>query len=592
MMRRQRGAFIFVTPLILTTIALLSVMALDGARIYGIRNDLQNQANAAATAGAEVAQACGGTEVSLDTMKSRALAAAQAQGFDGALEDLDIQFGILVENPAAPGELAFQPVADIAASNAVHVSLSQDEAISRLLPESVLGTVTLSASAATRKEVLATIGMAGSTAGVNDGLLGGLLGAVFEDPSYSLDPTSLSSLENTFVEIGQLLGELGVDTVEDMLPLTADNLAAALREIAGNATPAGELLDDLAGATGINGLEIADILAVVEGAEVPADSEVEMYGLVTTLVLNVVREQQILNGGPLSLSNLEAAGLPLISAIDEDSLVVNLYVDRAPQVLINASARKNSDGDWSSEFYAPDISLELRVAAEILPLNLLGLVEFELAELTIPLAIDLGGGTGYLTSARCARGLETDVEFGVELQRQVLELATGTIDVATGDVVPEPIDAEIGRVSLLFGVASVDPILNLEAEVEGEIPGESDNVILDPKYPLYCSPTEGCYRLEHHDPGGSLSALSLDATITDLSLLQSSLGGVDLTGLVAAVEPLVTDLLFDVTENLTGAVVGPLLQALGVGIGGISVTVQSAEQDRYVQLIEDVPVIN
>ena len=591
-MRRQRGAFIFVTPLILTTIALLSVMALDGARIYGIRNDLQNQANAAATAGAEVAQACGGTEVSLDTMKSRALAAAQAQGFDGALEDLDIQFGMLVENPAAPGELAFQPVADIAASNAVHVSLSQDEAISRLLPESVLGTVTLSASAATRKEVLATIGMAGSTAGVNDGLLGGLLGAVFEDPSYSLDPTSLSSLENTFVEIGQLLGELGVDTVEDMLPLTADNLAAALREIAGNATPAGELLDDLAGATGINGLEIADILAVVEGAEVPADSEVEMYGLVTTLVLNVVREQQILNGGPLSLSNLEAAGLPLISAIDEDSLVVNLYVDRAPQVLINASARKNSDGDWSSEFYAPDISLELRVAAEILPLNLLGLVEFELAELTIPLAIDLGGGTGYLTSARCARGLETDVEFGVELQRQVLELATGTIDVATGDVVPEPIDAEIGRVSLLFGVASVDPILNLEAEVEGEIPGESDNVILDPKYPLYCSPTEGCYRLEHHDPGGSLSALSLDATITDLSLLQSSLGGVDLTGLVAAVEPLVTDLLFDVTENLTGAVVGPLLQALGVGIGGISVTVQSAEQDDYVQLIEDVPVIN
>lgn len=591
-MRRQRGAFIFVTPLILTTIALLSVMALDGARIYGIRNDLQNQANAAATAGAEVAQACGGTEVSLDTMKSRALAAAQAQGFDGALEDLDIQFGMLVENPAAPGELAFQPVADIAASNAVHVSLSQDEAISRLLPESVLGTVTLSASAATRKEVLATIGMAGSTAGVNDGLLGGLLGAVFEDPSYSLDPTSLSSLENTFVEIGQLLGELGVDTVEDMLPLTADNLAAALREIAGNATPAGELLDDLAGATGINGLEIADILAVVEGTEVPADSEVEMYGLVTTLVLNVVREQQILNGGPLSLSNLDIAGLPLISAIDEDSLVVNLYVDRAPQVLINASARKNSDGDWSSEFYAPDISLELRVAAEILPLNLLGLVEFELAELTIPLAIDLGGGTGYLTSARCARGLETDVEFGVELQRQVLELATGTIDVATGDVVPEPIDAEIGRVSLLFGVASVDPILNLEAEVEGDVPGESDNVILDPKYPLYCSPTDGCYRLEHHDPGGSLSALSLDATITDMSLLQSSLGGVDLTGLVAAVEPLVTDLLFDVTENLTEAVVGPLLQALGVGIGGISVIVQSAEQDDYVQLIEDVPVIN
>ncbi|MDX1755294.1 MAG: hypothetical protein R3175_04465 [Marinobacter sp.] len=592
MLAQQRGALIFVTPMILVTIALLSVMALDGARIYGVRNDLQNQANAAATAGAEAAQACGGTNVSLETMKSRALAAAQAQGFSGGLEDLNVQFGVLADNPAAPGELAFQSVDDIAASNTVYVSLSQDEAISRLLPESVLGSVTLSATAAARKEVQAVIGMAGSTAGVNGGLVGGLLGGVFGDPSYSLDPTSLSSLEDTFVEIDELLAELGVDTVEDMLPLTADNLAAALREVAGNATPAGELLDDLAGASGISGLEIADIVAVVEGAEVPEDSEVELYGLVTTLVLNVAREQQLLNGAPVTLSNLGAAGLPLISAIDEDSLTLNLYVNRAPKYLLDARARKDMDGNWASEFYAPDISLELTVAAEILPLNLLGLVEFELASLTIPLAIDAGGGTGTLTSALCARGVDNEVEFGLDLDRQVLELVTGSIDPATGDVLPEPIDTEVGKVSLLLGLATVDPILNLEAELEGSIPGSSEEVILDPKYALYCSPIEGCDRLDHHDPGGSLSGLDLDLTILDLSLLQTSLGGVDITGLATAVEPLITDLLFDVTDNLTEDVIGPLLQALGVGVGGISITVSRAEQDQFVQLVEDVDVIN
>ncbi len=591
-MRRQRGAFIFVTPLLLTTIALLSVMALDGARLYGGRNDLQNQANAAATAGADAAQSCGGLDVSLETMKNRALAAAQAQGFQGGVDDLEVRFGVLVDNPAAPGELAFQPVDDIAASNTVYVSLSSEQSISRLLPEAMLGSITLQARSAARKAVQATIGMAGSTAGVNAGLLGGVLGAAFGNPSYSLDPTSLSSLESTFVEIDELLAELGVDTVEDMLPLSAEDLAAALREIAGNATPAGELLDDMVHAAGIDTLQIADVLAVVEGTEVPGDSQVELYGLVTTLLLNVLREQQDQNGVPLSLSNLGDAGLPLISAIDEASLNANLYIDRAPRYLAGATARKNSAGDWVGEFYAPDISLELEVAAQILPINLLGLVEFEIASLTIPLAIDLGGGTGYLTSTRCARGLETTVAFGMELQRQVLELSTGRIDTSTGDLMPEPIDAEIGRISLLFGALSVDPILNLEAELEGAIPGDTDTVELAPNYPLYCSPSDGCYRFEHQDPGGSLSGLALDVNISNLSLLQGSLGGVDLTPLVAAIEPLLTDLLFDVTDNLTDVVVGPLLQALGVGVGGLSVTVSHAEQGQLVQLIEDVDIIN
>lgn len=591
MWHRQRGAFIFITPLILTTIALFAVMALDGARIYGVRNNLQNQANAAASAGAEAAQACGGTSVSVATMKNRALIAAQAQGFSGAVEDLDLRVGVLVPDPDNDRQLLFQEVTDIAKSNAVRVLLSQDEPISRLLPESVLGSVTLSASTAVRKEVRATLATTGSTAGVNNGLLGGLLGAVFEDPGYSLDPTSLDSLQNTFVELDELLAELGVDTIEDALPLTADNLAAALREIAGNATPAGELLDRMVSATGISGLEIADILGVVHEAEVPRDSQVELYGLVTSLLLNIVREQQLLNGSALTLSNLGGAGLPLLSSINDTSLEVKLYVNRAPKVMWDVAAKKTLDGDWEGVFYAPDISLELSVDAEILSIDLAGLVTFELASLNIPLAVDLGGGSGYLSSAMCARGTNNDVEFGMQLDRQVLELATGTIDQDTGDVVPEPLDVDIGKVSLLFGLASVDPIVNLEAELSGDIPGESSQVTLEPNYPLYCTTAGECTQLTHNDPGGSLSGLNTDVNIINLSLLQSSLGGVDLTPIVAPLTPVVSDLLSDVTENLTEVVVSPLLQALGVGVSGISVTVTAADQN-YTQMIEDVPLAN
>ncbi|SDW99191.1 hypothetical protein [Marinobacter mobilis] len=589
MLRRQRGALIFITPLILTIIALFSVMALDGARIYGVRSNLQNQANAAASAGAEASQACGGVDVSVDTMKARALAAAQAQGFTGTAEDLDLRVGVMVPDPANPDQLLFQQVNDIAASNSVRVALSQTEPVSRLLPQAILGTVTLSASSAVRKEVRATLSAAGSTLGVSGGLLGGLLGAVFENPGYSLDPTSLESLEGTLFELGELLAFLGVDTLEEALPLGADELAAALREIVGNATPAGALLDDLVGATGISTLQIADVLTAVGDVEVSGTNKIELLNLVNSLLLNVIRQQQLLNGTPLSLVNLGAAGLPLLSSIDENSLVVNLYVNRPPKVVVDVPARKNLNGEWEGAFYAPDIGIEVIVNAEILPINLV-IAELEVASLTIPLAVDLGGGDGYLSSALCARGVSNDVKFGLQLNRQVLELATGSIDLNTGDIVPQPIDAEVGKVSVLLGLISLDPILNVEAEITGEMAGTSGEVILEPDYPLYCSPT-GCSKVTYNDAGGGLSALNTDVNLIDLSLLQGSLGGVDLTPIVAPVTPLISGLLSDVTASLTGAVVSPLLQFLGVGVGGISVTVSEGKQN-YTQMIENVGLAN
>ncbi|SFL99581.1 pilus assembly protein TadG-related protein [Marinobacter zhejiangensis] len=589
MLQRQRGAFIFITPVILTLIVLFTVMAVDGARIYGVRNDLQNQANAAASAGAEATQACGGVNVSVAAMKSRALAAAQAQGFSGAAEDLDLRVGVLVPDPDSPSQLLFQEVNDIAASNAVRVLLSREESISRLLPESVLGSITLSASTAVRKEVRASLSAAGSTLAVHQGVLGGLLGAVFQDPSYTLDPTSLSSLENTFVELGEVLSLLGVDNLEDALPLGADELAAALREIAGNATPAGELLDDLVGAAGISTLQISDILTALGDTRVPDNNPVELLGLVNSLLLNVIREQQLLNGAALALTNLGA--LPLISAIDGNSLEVNLYVNRAPKYIFDVPARKNLDGEWEGVFYAPDISLEVIVQAGIPPLDLLGLVKLELADLTIPLAVDLGGGSGYLSSAMCARGVSNEVQFGMELERQLLELGTGTIDPDTGDVVIQPIDANIGKVSLLAGLLTIDSLLNLEAEISGGLPGESASVMLEPDYPLYCSPQDGCSRRTYEDPGAGLSGLDLDVDVTRLALLETQLGAVDLTPLVGLVTPLVSDLLYDVTQSLTTVLVNPLLEVLGVGVGGINVTVTAGDQS-YTQLIENVRLAN
>lgn len=59
-MNRQRGALLFITPIIMIAVILLGVLALDGARLYSLRQEMQSQVNAAATAAADGTQTCGG----------------------------------------------------------------------------------------------------------------------------------------------------------------------------------------------------------------------------------------------------------------------------------------------------------------------------------------------------------------------------------------------------------------------------------------------------------------------------------------------------------------------------------------------------
>jgi len=51
-MFRQRGALTVITPLLMVLVILLGVMALDGARLFSLRKEMQSQVNAAATAAA------------------------------------------------------------------------------------------------------------------------------------------------------------------------------------------------------------------------------------------------------------------------------------------------------------------------------------------------------------------------------------------------------------------------------------------------------------------------------------------------------------------------------------------------------------
>ena len=585
---RQRGALSVITPLLLLIVITLTVMALDGARLYSLRSDMQAQVNVAAQAAAGAAQACGGQAPSTALVQQRALAAAVAQGFEGSDQDLNVQLGVIADADSS-GVVAFESVDQIARSNAVLVSYTRNEPISMLLPQSVFGGISLSVNAAVRKEVVATVSAAGGTVGVGGDatLLGSLLGVVLNQPGFSLDPTDLNSLENATVQLGDLLTATGVNDLVDLLDLDASELAAAIRDVGTATAPVADLLDGIVTAQGIDTIKVGDIISVVENASVPASSEFPVYDLVISLVLNLAEQQQAGAGGLLSLPlDINNLSVPLIANINTVDLGLN--VGEPPTVAVGP-ARQDEDGEWVTRFYAPDVTLQLSAQVELLPINLGPLLSLSLADLTVPLAVNAGGGEGQLISADCARGTSNSVEFGVNLEREVARIVTGRLT-AAGELQPERLEANVGRLSLLSGLLPpIEGILYLNAEVDGEVPGIEDTVFLDPRYDLYCDPIEGCDQSQYNDLGDGLSGLDLEITVHEASLLRSSFGLINLTPLLKPILDPVLELLSNVISSLAEGLINPLLRTLGVGLGGISVNVSAANQDG-IQLIENIAV--
>lgn len=585
---RQRGALSVITPLLLLIVITLTVMALDGARLYSLRSDMQAQVNVAAQAAAGAAQACGGQAPSTALVQQRALAAAVAQGFEGSDQDLNVQLGVIAD-ASSSGVVAFEPVNLIERSNAVLVSYTRTEPISMLLPKSVFGGISLSVNAAVRKEVVATVSAAGGTVGLGGDatLLGSLLGVVLNQPGFSLDPTDLNSLENATVQLGDLLTATGVNDLVDLLGLDASELAAAIRDVGTATAPVADLLDSIVTAQGIETIKVGDIISVVENASVPSSSEFPVYDLVISLVLNLAEQQQAGAGGLLSLPlNINNLSVPLIANINTVDLGLN--VGEPPTVAVGP-ARQDEDGEWVTRFYAPDVTLQLSAQVELLPINLGPLLSLSLADLTVPLAVNAGGGEGQLISADCARGTSNSVEFGVNLEREIARIVTGRLT-AAGELQPERLEANVGRLSLLSGLLPpIEGILYLNAEVDGEVPGIEETVFLDPRYDLYCDPIEGCDQSQYNDLGDGLSGLDLEITVHEASLLRSSFGLINLTPLLDPILDPVLELLSDVISSLAEGLINPLLRTLGVGLGGISVNVSAANQDG-IQLIENIAV--
>lgn len=575
-MNRQRGALTFIVPLIMVTIVLFGTLAIDGARLYSLRQEMQSQVNAAATAAADAAQACGGENVTAETIRQRGLAAARAQGFSGEDNELVIQPG-LIESDASK-VLSFQPVTNLLRSNGVAVSYQKQEPVSLLLPADVFGTITINAKAAARKELVATLSGAGSTAVLGGtqqtaNLLNTLLGDILNGGvPFSIDPTEFSSLAQTTAKLGDVLNGLGVDSLEEML--STDVLVGDLLGVLGEAAePLGDIggaLDQLIGAAGVETVKLSDVIEVVGTSDIPSNSRLPLYDTVIALALNLVEGQVI--EGKLPDTDINIPGITETN--------IELFIGKAPTV-VTGPARLDENSEWVTRFHSPDIGLSLTSDLNIL----------DLLTVRLPLAVQAGGGTGELVWASCARGVSTNlVTVGVDVAGQVARVATGTI-ASDGNLDQETISLTVLNNYLPGSISLANILVDLDLVLSGGV----EQVELD-------------YTLDEDDPSsvyteGGLSEADfgdLDITIDLLSeeeecsgLLGCLLDGVGdlLSELVEGITDLIglEDLLKETVEGLVEALgttlIDPLLNALGVSLGTMQVQITGASQNN-VQLLE------
>ena len=579
---RQAGALVLLMPLVIAVCGIVTLMIVDVARLFAAQAELQGQATAAASAGVIGTQACGGDAVDLETMERAALSAASARKFKAESGTLDIYPGELVAG--ADHILNFRQ-APISQSDSVLAVIRTNEPVSRAVP-ALFGSVELQASSAVRKQVVATISSAGSTLGIDGGLIGYLIGALTGQSNYALDPTDLASLENTLVQVGELVDAAGAESLNDLLSMQGAVLARAVRAVAGISSPTGELADDLLSVSGVNAVPVSSLIQLAEDSTPPDSTAIRAYDLLISLALGAAKEQQALASSGIVVDAFHLLDLPFIDEVDESEVEVRLIVNQPPTLAIGP-ARQDDEGQWVTEFLAADIGLEIqalyRQTGSTAEGILLPGVRYAVLETPMKLAIALGGGAGQLVSAECARGGLNEVSVAVDLQRSPAVLGTGEIG-ASGSFQSsrqvKSLKLTVGNHGLEQDLADV----RIEYSVYGRITVADERRKFD-GYDLSCRGEE-CHVSSYVTAGSAEEAVdtTLSAVVhnVDVDILNLSLVGPDSAAIELAVQRLFEESLNPTVQavgyNLLNVLVKPIAQATGVSFGGVQVSLAGATQ--------------
>lgn len=430
--RRQRGAIGLYAAIVLILVVLFAVLAIDGARLWMTKRQMQKVADIAAV---EASRAVG-CHADLGDVAARAQAAAVRNGFRGDLSAAPngVELGSVVTQE---GRRHFN--AD-GSARAVRVTATTAVPASLVAGGLFGGTVVIGASAVSLPNVpLAAFAIGGTAVSIDsrksdllNGLVGGMLGT-----TISLSAASWRGLANTDLTLARLLQAEGHNlTVDDFLDTSFSSrellqIFSAALDLQPDLLPG--VLNDVVfladRATGGARLKLADVIGInQELREAALNANVNLLSLLMTTLM-------VANGN-------HAIDLPLgLNVLGLVSAAARITVIETPRIAIGPPA--DEQGNLCTVANSAQIRVDtnagvnvalgplLPVAAVNLDLSLeaaradAGLRAVEVADATTDLRFD--ESTSLVTINRDGRPLATIKVLGIPVAEIDLAVAPNAV---------------------------------------------------------------------------------------------------------------------------------------------------------------------
>ncbi len=559
--RSEHGAIgiLAAAALLLAVVAL--AMGVDLGRIGWQRRELQQQADAAALAAARVIGSCVAAPV--DPGATGQLVAS-ANGFSGDLlaGDGSVEHGTVT---SSGGLRRFTPGSDLSQSDAVRVTATRSVPLSRVLPTRIGGQVPLRAEAVARTAATGALRVGSFVADFDsrraamlDALLSAYLGS-----AVTLTAISYEGLAEVTVSVEELALAAGVD--EQTLLSQTTTLAGLLATISGALTAQGEgsaatSVDQLEAATSTSrDLQLEDLIVhELDLERLAFAARIRVLDLIL-LAAAVAWEDQTLAVGPVDISVPGAASISL-----------ELRVVEPPQIAIGRAGLDDS-GQWRTLARTAAVRVQIEVDAA----NALTLVGSDPVQLALTLTV--GQGEGALRSVECARAATplTSVE---------MDATPGTASVALGSFVDIDSDPTVVPVQVAQLTVLGSSVADVSVSASATLQDAPDTLSFDsPFVPELTSPSGENSRTVGSDVGTSaattLTSLSVSPGIS-VSVVGALPVGVTPALISSEIDAILGPVLADLDLLLT-----PLVESLGVHLGGLDVTVLSVNRAQPALLL-------
>jgi uncharacterized membrane protein len=231
-----------------------------------------------------------------------------------------------------------------------------------------------------------------------------------------------------------------------------------------------------------------------------------------------------------------------------------LWLIEPPQIAIGP-AGKDESGNWKTQVRTAQVRLGLDLGLVPVPLGIPLVLTVQLVNLQV--AVDAAQTTAWLEKIGCPSPSHPDGSVTVGSQPGVVDIAIGALD-ANGEVTGPANVATVELLGLLGGGIKVQ----IGASADASVAGDLQSTRFDGPFPQ--TETVGAPLDE-----GLNNALSSLAGSLDLGVMVGSLN----VTLLNQVIDLLVPILSPIITGLGDALLTPLLEALGINVGGADLSV-------------------